>query len=125
MTRVAAHARSKILRDDGFLIEKHTSTHRKIKFLDCVYDIPTVKTKHEFRPDERLFAHVPRAFPPRVQADVNAARVFVEDIFLLLGVATLPIAPDFDFKKIPLWQFFVMAIGAAIAGDVDVKSCTP
>ncbi len=26
----------------------------------------------------------------------------------------------FDFDKNPLWQFVVMAIGAAIAGDADV-----
>ncbi len=33
----------------------------------------------------------------------------------------MPRDADFDFKKIPLWQFVVMTIGAAIAGDVDVK----
>jgi hypothetical protein len=28
---------------------------------------------------------------------------------------------DFDFAKMPIWQFVVLAIGAAIAGDVELK----
>ncbi len=39
MSRVAAKALIKIARDDYFLIDIHASTHRKIKFLDCFYDI--------------------------------------------------------------------------------------
>ena len=64
---------------------------------------------------------MPRAFPARVQADVEAARAFVQDIFTLREVEASPRVTDFDFKKIPLWQFVIMAIGAAIAGDVQVK----
>ena len=121
MTRVAAKALTKIPRDDTFLLDKHASTRRKIKFLDCVYDISTGKARHGFTPEEKFLVHVPRKFPARVEADVEAARAFVQDIFTLPGVDTAPRDADFNFEKIPRWQFVVMAIGAAIAGDVDVK----
>ena len=45
----------------------------------------------------------------------------VRSSITLPGVETSPRVPDFDFKKTPLWQFVVMAIGAVIIGDVDVK----
>ena len=64
---------------------------------------------------------MPKAFPARVEADVEAARAFVQDIFTIPKVDTAPRDADFNFKKIPLWKFVVMAIGAAIAGDVDIK----
>ncbi len=75
MTRVAANALTKIPRDDTFLLDKHASTRRKIKFLDCMYDISTGKARHGFSPVEKFLLHVPRAFPARVEADVEAARV--------------------------------------------------
>jgi len=121
MSRMAAKARTKIPDDDCFLLTKQATTRRKIKFLDCVYDITTGKARYGFLPEEKFLVHVPRALPARVEADVEAARAFVQDIFTLPGVDTAPRDAEFDFKKIPLWQFVVMAIGAAVAGDVDVK----
>ncbi len=45
----------------------------------------------------------------------------MEDIFTLPGVETASRASDYDFENVPLWQFFLLAIGAAIAGDVDAE----
>ncbi len=64
---------TKIPSDDTFLLYKDAITRRKIKFLDCVYDIPTGKARHRFSPEENFLVHVPRALPARVQADVDAA----------------------------------------------------
>ena len=64
---------------------------------------------------------MPRVLPARVEADVEAARAFVQDIFTLPGVDIAPRDADFNYEKIPHGQFVVMAIGAAIAGDVDIK----
>ena len=122
MTRVAAHARTKIPRDDSFLLDKHASTRRKIRFIDCVNDIHTARLTLSSVPRRSSSsAYVPRAFPPRVQADVDATHAFVQGIFTLPGVETTPRVADFDFEKITFWQFFVMAIGVVIAGDGDVK----
>jgi len=121
MTRVAANALTKIPRDDTFLLDTHASMRRKIKFLDCVYIISTGKARPGFSPEEIFLVHVPSAFPARVESDVEAARAFVQDIFTLPKVDTSPRDANFDFKKIPLRQFVVMAIGVAIAGDVNVK----
>jgi hypothetical protein len=64
---------------------------------------------------------VPRAFPARVEVNVEAALAFVQEIFTRPGVEVTPRVPDFNFKKTPLLNFGVMAIGAAIAGDVDIN----
>ena len=85
-SRMAAKAQTKIPDDDCFLLAKQASTHWKIKFADCVYDIPTGKAIHGFRPEEKFLVHVPRAYPPRVGADVEAARALVQDIVTLPGL---------------------------------------
>ncbi len=103
ISRAASWARSQIPRDEGFLMDKHSTTHRKIKITDCVYDIAGAKVIAGLPPEERFLVHVQRAFPPRVQADIDAARKFVEDIFTLPGVETAPRASDYDFEKVPLW----------------------
>ncbi len=97
MARVAAKALTKISRDDCFLIDKHASTHRKIKFLDCVYDIPTGNARPRFDPEEKLLEHVQRSILARVQADVDAALTLVEDIFTLPEVDTTPRNADANF----------------------------
>jgi hypothetical protein len=52
---------------------------------------------------------------------MSRQRAFIQDIFTLPGVETTPRDANFNFEKIPLWQFVVISIGAAIAGDVDVN----
>ncbi len=58
--------------------------------------------------------------PPRVPADIDAARSFVQDIFTLPGQTT-PRSDDYNFDPMPLWQFVSLAIGTAVAGDVNLK----
>ena len=58
--------------------------------------------------------------PPRVPEDIDAARSFVQDIFTLPGQAA-PRSDDYDFNTMPLCQFVSLAIGTAIAGDVNLK----
>ncbi len=90
MSCLAAKAFTKIPRDDYFLINKHASTHRKIKLFDCVYDISTGKARAGFSPEEKFLVNVKRAFPARVEADVEEARAFIQDIFTLPNVEIAP-----------------------------------
>ena len=83
-------------------MDTHSTTHRKIKFTDCVYDIAGAKVSAGFRPEEKFLVHIQKAFPPRAQGDIDAARKFIEDIFTLPGVETAPRASDYDFEKVPL-----------------------
>ena len=121
MARVAAWARTKIPKQDLFLVEKHVTTHRKIKFANCVYNLATGQARAGFLPEEKFMVHVPRNLPARVEEDVCAARSFVQDLFTLPGVDTAQRRDDYNFECMSLWQFVLLAIGAALAGDVDVK----
>ena len=56
---------------------------------------------------------------PRLQADIDAARSFVQDIFTSPG-QPVPRSEDYNFETMPLWQFVSLAIGTAIAGDVNL-----
>jgi hypothetical protein len=58
--------------------------------------------------------------PPRAPADIDAARSFVQDIFTLPAKAARR-SDDYNFDTMPLWQHVSLAIGTAIAGDVNLK----
>ena len=121
MNAVAKQALTLIPVDDEFLINKHESIFRKIKFVDCVYDATTGEARRGFRPEEKFLVHVSRPLPERVEADVAAARAFVQDLFTFRGVEPTPRVDDSDFTKMPLWQFVILVIGAAVAGDTKLK----
>ncbi len=106
--------------DDAFL-KKKKNIFRKIKFVDCVYDVATGEARRGFRPEEKFLVHISRALPERVEADVAAARAFVQDLFTFRGVEPTPRVDDSDFTKMPLWQLVILIIGAAIAGDTEFK----
>ncbi len=57
---------------------------------------------------------------PRVQADIDATRSFAQDILTLSGQPA-PCSDDYNFDTRPLRQFVPIAIGTAIAGDVNLK----
>ena len=50
-----------------------------------------------------------------------AASAFVQDLFIFRGVEPAPLVDDSDFTKMPLWQFGILVIGAAVAGDTEFK----
>ena len=111
---------SLITQDETFLKTKYHFTRRKIKFSDCVLDLATGQARPGFLSEEKFIVHVESPMPPRVPADIDAARSFVQDIFTLPG-QTAPRSDDYDFNTMPLWQFVSLAIGTAIAGDVNRK----
>jgi hypothetical protein len=86
-----------------------------------VYDLAAGEVRKGFRPKKKFFIHVSRNLPERVDADVAAARAFVQYLFTYRGAEAAHRTADFDFKTVSLWQFVVLAIGAAIAGDVQIK----
>jgi hypothetical protein len=120
MARVASWDMSLIPQDEAFLKTKYLSTRRKIKFSDCVLDLAAWQAHPGFVPEENIILHVGRPMPPRVQADIDAARSFVQDIFTLPGQPS-PRSDDYNFDTMPLWQFVSLAIGSAIAGDINMK----
>jgi hypothetical protein len=120
MARVASWAMSLIPQDESFLKTNYLSTLRKIKFSDCFLDLATGQARQGFVPEEKFIVYVGRPLPPRVLADIDAARSFVQDIFTLPG-QDAPRADDYNFNTMPLWQFVSVAIGTAIAGDFNLK----
>jgi hypothetical protein len=111
---------SLIPQDESFLRKKYLSTRRKTKFADCVLDLATGQARPGFLPEEKIIVHIGRPLPPRVQADIDAARSFVQGICTLPG-QDAPRSDDYNFDTKPLWQFASLAIGTAIAGDVTLK----
>ncbi len=89
--------------------------------MDCVYKTATGEARRRFRPEEKLLVHVSRPLFERVEGDVAAARAFVQDLFTFRGVEPAPRVDDSDITKIPLWQFVILVIGAAVAGDTKLK----
>jgi len=77
MGRIASWAMYLIPQDEAFLKTKYFSTRRKIKFSDCVLDLATGQARPGFLPEEKIIVHVRRPMPPRVPADIDAARSFV------------------------------------------------
>jgi hypothetical protein len=121
MNAMASQARTQIPLDDLFLTTKHKTAFRKIKFEDCVYHVVATGEAHRvFRP-EKFLVHVPRGLPERIDADVANARAIVQDLFTFREAEPAPRTDYYDFEATPLWQFVLLAIGAAIAGDVDLK----
>ncbi len=120
MSRVASWAVFLIPQDESFLKTKYLSTRRKIKFSDCVLDLATGPARAGFVPEEKFIVHVGRPLSPRVETDIDAARSFAQDILTLSG-RTAPRSRGYDFNTMPLWQFVSLAIGTAIAGDVNLK----
>lgn len=114
---VASLVRSMLPRDDLFLTTTQASTGGRIKFSDCVYDVRTGETRSTPAPDERFVATVGKKLPARVQKDVDEALRIFQDWFTLLNAPTAPRADAYDFDNMPLWQFVIIAIGSAIAGD--------
>ena len=120
MARVASWAMSLIPQDESFLKTKYIFTRRKIKFSDCVLNLATGQARNGFVPEEKFIVHVGRPMPPRVPADIDAARSFVQDIVTLPEQAA-PRSDDYNFDTMPLWQFVSLAIGTSIASDVKLK----
>ena len=114
---VSAFVRTMLPRDDLFLTATHASTEGRIKFEDCVYDVRTGEARYSFVPEDRFVATVGKKLPARVQKDVDEARRIFQDWFTPTGAPTAPRADDYDFDNMPLWQFVILAIGSAIAGD--------
>jgi hypothetical protein len=117
--RVTKKALSHVECDDQFLEFKFESTLYKIKFRDCVYDMSKERAdaiSKKFTPTEKFLIQVERDLPVRNQADVDAACDFVKDIFTLPGKAAGDRVDDYDFEKMPLWQFVILAIAIALAG---------
>jgi hypothetical protein len=109
-----------IPQDKAFLKTKYLSTCRKIKFSDCVLDLAAGQARPGFLPEEKFIVHVGRPMPPRVQKDIDAARSFVQDIFTLTK-QTARRSDDYNFEIMHLWRLVSLAIGTAIAGDVNLK----
>jgi hypothetical protein len=116
-SRIASLIRSKLPRDDLFLTTTHASTGHKILFSDCVYDMKTGETCSTFNPEDRFAATVGKPFPVRIQNDVDKADRLFQDWLTPHNQTPAPRAADFDFDKMPLWQFEKLAIGLSIAGD--------
>jgi len=115
--KVTKKALSWVPDDDNFLKLKWKTTVCKIKFTNGVYDMSTGDFRKGFLPEEKFFVQVDRDLPlPRVQAHVDAARKFMEDIFTPRDKAPGLRAADYDFKKMPLWQFVTLIIGMALSG---------
>ncbi len=121
MNAVVSQARTAIPVDVEFLIKKHESIFKKMKFVDCVCDRATGEARRGFRPEERFLIHVSRPLPERVEADVAPARGFVQNLFTFRGVEPAPRVDDSDFTKMPLLQFVILVIGAAVARDTKLK----
>ncbi len=102
MNAVASQPRTKIPLDDELVITKHKTISEKIKIEDCVYDGATGEARRGFRPEDKLLVHASRAPPERVEADVAAARAFVQDLFPFRGVEADKRRDNFDLETMPL-----------------------
>jgi hypothetical protein len=111
--------------DNEFVITKHKTIFRKIKFTDCVYDLAAKETHRGFRPEEMKF-HVQssRNLPERVEADVAAARVFFQDVFAFRGVEAAQRMADFDFETMPLGKSTCSPSKRPSPEILESSSCT-
>ncbi len=58
---------------------------------------------------------------PNASMPTWPTRAFVQDIFTFREAEPAPRTDNYNFETMPLWHFVLLAIGAAIAGDVELK----
>jgi hypothetical protein len=74
-----------------------------------------------FDPSECIIVEVPRNYPEQYDDALIDAMEFAQGIYTPVREEPKPFRADFDFENMPLWQFSLLALGVAIAGEVEHK----